>query len=143
MNEQTIASIKKDIDEGPHISVREKSNTNGISYGTVHTTIIEHIRMKKVRARWIPHLLTVDQKRERVRSATKFLNTCMFEPHGPHRLFDIVTGDETWFTFFIIPPKRLNRMWVDGQETDPSCCVQDFKAERECLRYSSIAEARL
>ncbi|GFR77617.1 transposase [Elysia marginata] len=39
----------------------------------------------------------------------------MFEPHGPKRLSDIVTGDETWFLFFIIPPKRLNRMWVDGQ----------------------------
>ncbi|GFS13584.1 transposase [Elysia marginata] len=36
----------------------------------------------------------------------------MFETHGPKRLSDIVTGDETWFPFFIIPPKRLNRMWV-------------------------------
>ncbi|GFR65728.1 transposase [Elysia marginata] len=34
----------------------------------------------------------------------------MFEPHGPKRLFDIVTDDETRFPFFIIPPKRLNRM---------------------------------
>ncbi|GFS13827.1 transposase [Elysia marginata] len=39
----------------------------------------------------------------------------MFGPHGPKRLSDIVTGDETWFPFFIIPPRRLNRMWVDGQ----------------------------
>ncbi|GFR81575.1 transposase [Elysia marginata] len=39
----------------------------------------------------------------------------MFELHGPKRLYDIVTGDETWFPFFIIPPKYLNRMWVDGQ----------------------------
>ncbi|GFS27828.1 transposase [Elysia marginata] len=39
----------------------------------------------------------------------------MFEPHGPKSLSDIVTGDKTWFPFFIIPPKRLNRMWVDGQ----------------------------
>ncbi|GFR60677.1 transposase [Elysia marginata] len=34
----------------------------------------------------------------------------MFEPHGPKRFSDIVTGDETWLPFFIIPPKRLNRM---------------------------------
>ncbi|GFS20873.1 transposase [Elysia marginata] len=37
VNEQTIASIEKDIDEYPHISVRELSDTNGLSYGTVHT----------------------------------------------------------------------------------------------------------
>ncbi|GFR60768.1 transposase [Elysia marginata] len=39
----------------------------------------------------------------------------MFEPYGPKSLSDIVTGDETWFPFFMIPPKRLNRMWVDAR----------------------------
>ncbi|GFR86300.1 transposase [Elysia marginata] len=40
----------------------------------------------------------------------------MFEPQGPKRLSDIVPGDETWLNpFFIIPPKRLNHMWVDEQ----------------------------
>ncbi|GFR68054.1 transposase [Elysia marginata] len=43
----------------------------------------------------------------------------MFEPHGPKRLSDIVTGDETWFHFFIILPKRLNRMWVAINEQRP------------------------
>ncbi|GFR80955.1 histone-lysine N-methyltransferase SETMAR [Elysia marginata] len=47
VNEQTIASIKKDIDEDPHISVQELSDTNGLSYGTVHTIITGHLRMKK------------------------------------------------------------------------------------------------
>ncbi|GFR80615.1 transposase [Elysia marginata] len=47
VNEQTIASIKKDVDEDPHISERELSDTNGLSYGTVHTIITEHLRMKK------------------------------------------------------------------------------------------------
>ncbi|GFS12125.1 transposase [Elysia marginata] len=110
MNEQihSCSSIKKDIDEHPHISVRELGDTNGLSYGTVHTIITGHLRMKKVCARWIPHLLMVDQKRGRVRYATEFLN--MFEPHDYKRLLDIVTGDESWFAFFLIPPKRLNRM---------------------------------
>ncbi|GFR72267.1 transposase [Elysia marginata] len=49
VNEQIIASIKRDIDEDPHISVRELSDTNGLSYGTVHTTITEHLRLKKDR----------------------------------------------------------------------------------------------
>ncbi|GFR81266.1 transposase [Elysia marginata] len=47
VNEQIIASIKKDIDGDPHISVQELSDTNGLSYGTVHTIITEHLRMKK------------------------------------------------------------------------------------------------
>ncbi|GFR81964.1 transposase [Elysia marginata] len=47
VNEPIMASIKKDIDEDPHISVRELSDTNGLSYGTVHTIITEHLLMKK------------------------------------------------------------------------------------------------
>ncbi|GFR99344.1 transposase [Elysia marginata] len=128
VNEQTIASTKKDIDEDPHISVRELSDTNGLLYGTVHSIITEHLRTKKVCARWIPHLLTVDQKRERVRCAMKLLY--MFEPHGPKRLFNIVTGDETWFPFFIIPPKRLNRMWVDGQRDRPGVLRPEFQSRK-------------
>ncbi|GFR95059.1 transposase [Elysia marginata] len=53
VNEQTIAFIKKDIDEDPITSVRELSDTNGLSYGTVHTIITEHIRMKKVCAPFV------------------------------------------------------------------------------------------
>ncbi|GFR87327.1 transposase [Elysia marginata] len=127
VNEQTIASTKKDIDEDPHISVRELSDTNGLSYGTVHTIITEHLRIRK---RYVPdgypHLLTVDQKRERVRCATELLN--MFEPNGPKRLSDIVTSDETRFPFFIIPPKRLNRMLVNGQEDRPVVLRPGFQS---------------
>ncbi|GFS22317.1 transposase [Elysia marginata] len=47
VNEQIIASIKRGIDEDPHISVRELSDTNVLLYGTVHTIITEHLRLKK------------------------------------------------------------------------------------------------
>ncbi|GFR71639.1 transposase [Elysia marginata] len=128
VNEPTIVSIKKDIDEDPHISVRELSDTKGLSYGIVHSIITEHLRMKKVCARWIPHLLTVEQKIDRFRFATELLN--MFEPHGPKRLPDIVTGDETWFPFFIIPLKRLIRMWVDWQGHRPVVLRPGFQSRK-------------
>ncbi|GFR89670.1 inter-alpha-trypsin inhibitor heavy chain H3 [Elysia marginata] len=54
----------------------------------------------------------------------------MFEPHGLKRLPDIVTGDETWFAFFIIPPKRLNRMWVDGQGDRPVVLRPGFQSQK-------------
>ncbi|GFS01938.1 transposase [Elysia marginata] len=48
VNEQNIASIKKDIDKDPHTSVRELSDINSLSHVTVHTIITEHLCMKKV-----------------------------------------------------------------------------------------------
>ncbi|GFS01227.1 transposase [Elysia marginata] len=46
------------------------------------------------------------------------------------RLSYIVTGGETWFPFFIIPPKRLNRMWVDGQGDRPVVLRPGFQSRK-------------
>ncbi|GFR64087.1 transposase [Elysia marginata] len=54
----------------------------------------------------------------------------MFEPLGLKRLSDIVPGDETWFPFFIIPPKRLRRMWVDGQRDRPVVLRPGFQSRK-------------
>ncbi|GFS06493.1 transposase [Elysia marginata] len=54
----------------------------------------------------------------------------MFEPHGPKRLSDIVTDNDTCYPFFIIPPKRLNRMWVDGQEDRPVVLRPGFQSRK-------------
>ncbi|GFR87034.1 transposase [Elysia marginata] len=39
-------------------------------------------------------------------------------------------GDETWSSFFIIPPKRLNRMWVDGQGDRPVVLSPGFQSQK-------------
>ena len=62
VNERNIADIRNQIEEDPHISVRELCDTSGLSVGLVHTIITDELRMKKICARWIPHLLTEDQK---------------------------------------------------------------------------------
>ncbi|GFR91989.1 transposase [Elysia marginata] len=54
----------------------------------------------------------------------------MFEPHGPKMLSDIVTGNGTCYPFYIIPPKRLNRMWVDGQEDRPVVLRPGFQSRK-------------
>ena len=36
----------------------------------------------------------------------------MFEPDGPKRLCDVVTGDDTWLYLDGIPNKRSNQMLV-------------------------------
>ncbi|GFR58514.1 transposase [Elysia marginata] len=54
----------------------------------------------------------------------------MFEPLGRKRLSSIVSGDETWFPFFIIPPKRLNRMWVDWQRDRPVVLRPGFQSRK-------------
>ncbi|GFS21681.1 transposase [Elysia marginata] len=67
----------------------------------------------------------------------------MFEPHSPKSLFDVVTKDETWFLFFIIPPKRLNRMWVDGQGDRSVVLRPGFQSRKRMFTVkSAINEQR-
>ncbi|GFR87999.1 transposase [Elysia marginata] len=61
----------------------------------------------------------------------------MFEPHGPKRLFDTVKDDETWFPVFIIPPKCLNRMWVDEQGDRPVVLCLDFQSRPHKARATT------
>ena len=45
----------------------------GISLSTVHLILKKHLKVRKISARWVPHLLTDEQKRQRVKVAKKLL----------------------------------------------------------------------
>jgi len=47
------------------MKVRELVEATGISYGTVISILHEQLSMKKLSARWVLGLLTVDYKRDR------------------------------------------------------------------------------
>ena len=70
----------------------------------------QKLRFCKVCARWVPHLLSNEQKLNRVNCAKKKNKTKTnkqtnqkkkkYEHCDPNRLDEIVTGDETWINFF-------------------------------------------
>jgi len=48
------------------VKVRDLVEAIGISHGTVISILHEQLGMKKLSARWVPRLLIVDHKRDRV-----------------------------------------------------------------------------
>jgi len=46
------------------VKVRELVEATGISHGTVISILHEQLGMEKLSTRWMPHLLTVNHKRE-------------------------------------------------------------------------------
>ena len=54
--------------------------------------------MKKLSARWVPHLLTVDHKRDRVTISKQCLE--MFQRNPDEFLRRFITVDETWIHYF-------------------------------------------
>jgi histone-lysine N-methyltransferase SETMAR len=75
------------------ITVRELTDEVGVSIGSVHTILTADLGLRRVSAKFVPKLLTVEQKQLRqeitqdildcVESDSNFLNT-------------VITDDESW-----------------------------------------------
>ena len=68
-------------------------------------------------ARWVPYLLTVEQKQSRVRLASQVIEK--YDKCDPPHLEEIVTGDETWIYHFQPDSKAKNKVWVLSKGNRP------------------------
>ena len=98
------------LEEDPHISLVEIANAVGVSTGTAHSIVHDNLQFRKICARWIPHALTQAQKTKRVQCAQKLLSD--FDRNDSRRLFEVVTGDETWIRYRELLSNEVNKVWV-------------------------------
>ena len=68
-----------------------------VSKTTIHEAVTEKLGYRKLCARWVPKILTDDQKTKRMGSALKFLTR--YAQEGDEFLDSIVPGNETWGFF--------------------------------------------
>ena len=102
---ENIDMVRNLIEADPHSTYADIQAETLLSHGTIETILHEHLEMRKVTSRWVPHNLTPQQKEERVRICEE--NLKRFHD-GSWRLYDIVTGDETWIYFRQIGRKASN-----------------------------------
>ena len=101
---EIVSKIKEIIEEDARFTVRDIARKAGISLSTVHLILKKHLKVRKISARWVPHLLTDEQKRQRVKVAKKLLQ--MFPKYDKKQFANVVTGDETWVQY-LSPSERL------------------------------------
>ena len=77
----------------------------------------ERLGLHKICARWVPHLLTDDQKQSRVRLASQVIEK--YDKCDPCRLEEIVTGDETWIYHFQPDSKAKNKVLGSSEGDRP------------------------
>lgn len=73
------------------LTVREVSDEVGISVGSCHEIFSDKLKMRRVRAKFMPHLLTDGQKQTGVEMSQELLAAA-----NGNFLKNIMTGDETW-----------------------------------------------
>ena len=62
----SVASVAAAIEEDRHFSVRSLSSVTGLSVTTIHRILTKDLGLVKKSARWIPKILSDDQKKARV-----------------------------------------------------------------------------
>ena len=87
---------KKFVRVGYHTicqSLKKIEKTLGISGTSIHSILHEHLTVKNISSRWIPHNMSVAQKKARIDWSKEMLQR--YGSGTSKHVYDIVTGDES------------------------------------------------
>ena len=117
-NPEQVAAVRELVRDDPRMSISEVSEQVGISFGSVQTILKEELGLSKLSCRWIPKLLTNEQKQRWVEVSEALV--ARWQVEGREFLQQIVTGDESWFFFYEPETKAQSREWRPIGSAPPS-----------------------
>lgn len=114
--EENIIIVREMIEEDCHLSCPAISRVTDIEEMSVRRILKQELGKKSLCSRWVPHILTDDNKRIRVTCCQEMLNA-----YSPRRAKEkIIVIDEKWIYLRDVPPKECNRIWVNGPGDRPT-----------------------
>lgn len=94
------------------LKLSEIADTIGISKERVHHILSDELNMKKLSARWVPRLLTDDQKRIRMLNSKECLGR--FQKNKADFIRRFITTDETWVHHYTPETKIQSKQWTES-----------------------------
>jgi hypothetical protein len=88
-----IEKVREAVHEDRRQSIQDIANAVGISYGSCKSILTENFNMRRVAAKFVPCLLTQDQKNRRLEVCHDLKKLVEDDPDF---LSKVITGDETW-----------------------------------------------
>jgi len=103
-----IAKIRTIVRNNRRLTVREKADDCGISVGSCDAVLTDYLHMKRVCAKFVPRLLSDDQRVQRQTIARDlFERSC----EDVQFLKNIATGDESWVYGYDQETKQQSSQW--------------------------------
>ena len=115
--DDNIAKIHQMVLDNRRIKVREIEEAMNISKERVCHILNEDLGMRKLSARWVPRLLTLDQKRVRMNISIALL--AQFRRNKSEFLRRLITVDETWIHHYTPESKMQSKQWTAYGESVP------------------------
>ena len=100
-----IAAVKIVVEQDARSSVKDIASCTG----SVQTILKKRLDLRKVCARWVPHLLTEEQKTQRLKYARELLKT--YKGCNSRVISNLLTGYETWLHMFEPQRRADNKLW--------------------------------
>ena len=86
----------------------------GISKSAVHRILTENLDMRKLCVRWVPLLLTMEQKQRREDASIECF--AIFHSNKADFLRRFITMDQTWAHYFTPETKKQSKQWTERGE---------------------------
>ena len=116
VTEDSVCQVKTLVLEDRRVTVKQFAAITKMCVGSIETILQDHLRMSKVLARWVPRLLTPNQKEQRADSCKGHIEL----ESKDTRFFDrIVTMDETWVHHFDPEMKSPSMQWKTPSSPTP------------------------
>ena len=115
-NDQFIPEVNTVVMRDRRVTIREIAEEVGISTFSAHSIVVEDLAMKRVAAKFVPKLLTAEQKQLRVDVSQDMLdstNRC------PDFMNTIITGDESWVYGYDPETKFQSSQWKHSSSPRP------------------------
>jgi histone-lysine N-methyltransferase SETMAR len=104
------------ICENRRLTVREVSEEVSICKSSCHTILTEKLKMHRVGAKFVPRLLTEEQKQNRVTVSQELLDR---SNNDEKFLKNVITDDETWVYGYDVERKVQSSQWVGKSSPRP------------------------
>ena len=114
--QKTSSRVESLINKEPKMAYAEIQDMK-ISSGSLTRILHDCSGVRKCCARWVPHNLCEEQKRGRVDWCTHVLRK--FDGGRSLRVWDILTGDETWVYQYYPETKQQSEVGVFPDENPP------------------------
>jgi hypothetical protein len=95
------------------LKLREVADMIGISKNATHRILAENLNLRKLCARWVPHLLTMAQKPRREDVSISCL--AMFHSNKGEFLHRLITMDSKWVLHFTRRSKEQSKQWTKAR----------------------------
>ena len=127
---KNIQKVKDLIAQDARYTVGDIARYVGISVGPAHIILKKILKVRRLTARWIPHLLTDEQKHQRVETARELLKR--YPKFNKNVFNSFVTGDETWVHFFEPQRKINNKIWATKNAKRP-CVAKRLQSSKKVM----------